>query len=131
MLLPVHIIVPYIKENIITKLQKLYSTPRNPGAGSKSPTLFVKKPLCTGDLSPTHKIFIERPATNSSLLILLENLALIPPFATLPFITLCISKDSGLTRLSKPRPSSFLQILCKEFNTISDPTWRDSLALKN
>ena len=52
----------YIKENIITKLQKLYSLPRNPRAGNKSPTLFVKKPLCTGDLLSTYKIFIEKPA---------------------------------------------------------------------
>ena len=51
----------YIKENIITKLQKLYSLPRNPRAGNKSPTLYVKKPLCKGDLLPAHKIFIERP----------------------------------------------------------------------
>ena len=42
MLLLLHIIVTYIKENIITKLQKLYSPPRNPRAGNKSPTLFVK-----------------------------------------------------------------------------------------
>ena len=31
-----------IKENIITKLQKLYSLPRNPRVGNKSPKLFVK-----------------------------------------------------------------------------------------
>ena len=60
MSLLLHIIVTYIKENIITKLQKLYSPPRNPRAGNKSPALFVKKPLCTGDLSPARKIFIER-----------------------------------------------------------------------
>ena len=51
----------YSKENIITKLQKLYSLPRNLRAGNKSPALFLKKPLCTGDILPTHKIFIERP----------------------------------------------------------------------
>ena len=51
----------YIKENITKKLQKLYSPPRNPRAGNESPALFVKKPLCKGDLSPVHKIFIERP----------------------------------------------------------------------
>ena len=45
MSLLLHIIVTYIKENIITKLQKLYSLPRNPRAGNKSPALFVKKPL--------------------------------------------------------------------------------------
>ena len=50
-----------MKEKIFTKLQKLHSPPRNPRAGNKSPALFVKKPLCTGDLSPTHKIFIEKP----------------------------------------------------------------------
>ena len=54
-------IVTYIKENIITKLQKLYSPPRNPRAGNKLPVLFVKKPLCTGNLLPASKIFIERP----------------------------------------------------------------------
>ena len=61
MSLLLHIIMTYIEENIMTKSQKLYSPPRNPRAVSKSPMLFVKKPLCMGDLSPTHKIFIERP----------------------------------------------------------------------
>ena len=51
-----HIIVTYSKKDIIPKLQKLYSLPRNPGAGNKSPVLSVKKPLCTGNLSPAHKI---------------------------------------------------------------------------
>ena len=37
MLLLLHIIVTCIKENIITKLQKLYSPPRNPRAGNKLP----------------------------------------------------------------------------------------------
>ena len=61
MSLLLHTIVTYIKENIITKLQKLYSLPRNLRAGNKSPALFLKKYLCTGDLSPAWKIFIERP----------------------------------------------------------------------
>ena len=56
-----HIIVTYIKENIIRKLQKLYSLPTNPRAGNKSPVLFVRKPLCKGNLSPVLKIFTERP----------------------------------------------------------------------
>ena len=60
-LLLLHIIVIYIKENIITKLQRLESSPRNPKADNKSPAVFVKKPLCMDDLSPTRKIFIERP----------------------------------------------------------------------
>ena len=51
-----HIIVTYSKENMIPKLQKLYSLPRNPGASNKSPVLFVKKPLCMGNLSPARKI---------------------------------------------------------------------------
>ena len=50
----------YIKENIITKLQKLYSPPRKPRVGNKLPVLFVKKPLCMGDLLPVCKIFIDR-----------------------------------------------------------------------
>ena len=62
MSLLLHIIVTYIKENIITKLQKLYSLPRNLRAGNKLPMLFVKKPLCTGNSSPACTIFIERPA---------------------------------------------------------------------
>ena len=37
------------KENIITKLQNLYSPPRNLRVGNKLPALFLKKPLCTGD----------------------------------------------------------------------------------
>ena len=47
--------------NITIKLQKLYSPPRNIRARNKSPALLLKKPLCTGDLSPLGKIFIERP----------------------------------------------------------------------
>ena len=61
MLLLLHIIVTYIKENIIAKVQKLYSPPRNPRAGNKLSVLFVKKPLCMGNLSPMRKIFIEKP----------------------------------------------------------------------
>ena len=52
----------YIKENIITKLQKSYSPPRNLRADNESPTLFLKKHFCTGNLLPMHKIFIERLA---------------------------------------------------------------------
>ena len=54
------------KENTITKLQELYSPPRNLRAGNKSPVLFLKKPLCTGDLLPSCKIFTERPDTTYS-----------------------------------------------------------------
>ena len=61
MSLLLHIIVTYVKENIITKLQKLYSLPRNPRADNNLPMLFVKKPLCMGNLLPVCKIFIERP----------------------------------------------------------------------
>ena len=50
----------YIKESIITKLQKLYSPPRNLRAANKSPMLFLKKRSCKSNLSPAHKIFIER-----------------------------------------------------------------------
>ena len=50
----------YSKENVIAKLQKLYSPPRNLRAGNKSPARFLKKPLCTSDLSPACRIFIER-----------------------------------------------------------------------
>ena len=49
------LLLPIIKENIITKLQKLYSPPRNL-------CYLWKKPLYMGDLSPTCKIFLERPA---------------------------------------------------------------------
>ena len=42
----------YMKENIITNLQKLYSQPRNLMARNKSPAIFLIKPLCMGDLSP-------------------------------------------------------------------------------
>ena len=52
----------YIEENIITKLQKLYSPPRNSRVGNKLPKLFVKKLSCMGDLLPVCKIFTERPA---------------------------------------------------------------------
>ena len=53
MSLLLYIIVTYIKENIITKLQKLYSPPRNPSAGNKFPALFVKK-------TSLHRRFIAR-----------------------------------------------------------------------
>ena len=49
------------KKNMITKLQKLYIPPRNLRAGNKLPILFLKKPLCTGDLLPVRKIFVDRP----------------------------------------------------------------------
>ena len=61
MSLLLHSIVTYIKENIITKLQKLYSPPRNARAVNKSSALFVKSLLCTDYLSPACKILIERP----------------------------------------------------------------------
>ena len=54
MLLLLHRIVTYIKENMITKLQKLYSPPINPRAGDKLLVLFVEKPLCMGDLPLLH-----------------------------------------------------------------------------
>ena len=60
-ILTLHIPVICIKENIITKLQKLYSLHRNLKVGNKQPTLFLKKPLCTCNLLPASKIFIERP----------------------------------------------------------------------
>ena len=44
-------------------------------------------------------LIVDNGFKNSSLLISLESLALIPPFATLPFVALCISEESGLTRL--------------------------------
>ena len=66
MSLLLHIIVTYIEENKITILQKLQSLPRNSRASSKLPMLFVKKPLCMGDLYPGCKIFIERPVNPTS-----------------------------------------------------------------
>ena len=53
-----------MNESITTKLQKLYSLPRNLRADNKSPVLFSKKRSSTGDLLPTHKIFIERPGVS-------------------------------------------------------------------
>ena len=50
-----------IKENIITKLQKVYSPLRNFRVCNKSPMLFLKKPLCMGHVKPGPKIFTERP----------------------------------------------------------------------
>ena len=46
----------------VTKLQKLYSLPRNLRVGNKSPLPFLEKLLCMGNLLSAHKIFIERPA---------------------------------------------------------------------
>ena len=48
MSLLLQIIVIYIKENIITKLQKLYSLPKKSMAANKSPALFVKKTSLQG-----------------------------------------------------------------------------------
>ena len=67
MSLLLHIIVTYIKEDIITKLQKLYIPPRNPMAGNKSPALYMKTPLCMGHLLAMCKIFIERPEARVSI----------------------------------------------------------------
>ena len=53
--------MPYIKESIITKLQKLYSLPKNLRVGNKSPALFLEKHSCTGNLLPMCKLFIESP----------------------------------------------------------------------
>ena len=50
-----HINVAYIKGNRITKLQKLYSPPRNLRVGNKSSMLFLEKRLCIGDLLPAQK----------------------------------------------------------------------------
>ena len=61
MSLLLQIVAIYIKENIITKLQKLYNPPKKSRTGNKSRALFVKKLRCTGNLSPARKIFIERP----------------------------------------------------------------------
>ena len=65
MSLLLHIIVTCIKENIIKKLQELYSPLRNPRAINKSPVLFEKKPLCTGNLWPARKIFTGKPVCHS------------------------------------------------------------------
>ena len=81
-----HIVI-YIKENKgdftgccptkvehrITKLQKLYSPPRNFRAGNKSPVPFLEKPLCMGDLLPAREIFIERPPGRSTKVSRLKN----------------------------------------------------------
>ena len=72
-----HIIVTYIKENKcdftgccptnvehpIRKLEKLYCPPRNLRADNKLSTPFLEKSRSTGNLSPAHEIFIERPET--------------------------------------------------------------------
>ena len=44
---------------IITKWQKLYSPPRKLRAGNQLPVLFLEKSLCTHDLLPACKIFIQ------------------------------------------------------------------------
>ena len=62
-----------IKENIITKLQKLYSLPKNLRVDNKLSVLFLKKPLQTGNLWPAHKIFIERPVIASFVCIFLRQ----------------------------------------------------------
>ena len=62
-----------IKENIITKLQKLYSLPKNLRVDNKLSVLFLKKPLHTGNLWPAHKIFIERPVIASFVCIFLRQ----------------------------------------------------------
>ena len=55
MLLLLHTIATDIKENIITKLRKLYSLPRNPRAGNKSPVLFVKNLFARAIYCPLSK----------------------------------------------------------------------------
>ena len=84
-----HIIRTYIKENRITKLQKLYSRPSNPRVGNKSSGLFVKKPFCTGDLLPTGKIFIERPVPSKEKIFFWEKRNTIFPDITKKIIFRC------------------------------------------
>ena len=55
MSLLLQIIVIYIKENIITKLPKLYSPLRNYRAGNKSPALFVKNLVARAIYRPRTK----------------------------------------------------------------------------
>ena len=57
-----HIIVTFIKENVITKLQKLYSPARKFKTGNKLSVLLLKKSLCIDSLLPMYKIFTEKPA---------------------------------------------------------------------
>ena len=54
-----HIIVTYRKYNY--KMMKIIQSIINLKTGNKSPTLFLKKSLCAGNLLPTCKILIERP----------------------------------------------------------------------
>ena len=58
MSLLLHIIVTYIKENIITKLQILYHPPRNPRAGNKSPaySFSIYRPCAKYSLKGLHAI---------------------------------------------------------------------------
>ena len=44
--------------------------------GCKSPVLLLKKPLCTGNLSPAQKIFIENPASRTN--VKLRNISVTP-----------------------------------------------------
>ena len=54
------------EENIITKLQKLYSLARNLRVGDKLPALFLKKRRWTGDLLPMLQIFVGSPALGNN-----------------------------------------------------------------
>ena len=45
--------------------------------GNKLPTLFVKKPLCMGDLSPTRKIFTGRPVIIIIIIIIIITITII------------------------------------------------------
>ena len=57
------IFVAYIKENITTKLQKLYSSSRNLRAVNKSPALVLKKTALQGGfIAGACKMLIKRPA---------------------------------------------------------------------
>ena len=60
-----------MKENIIIKIQKLYSQPRNFRVCNKPPALFLKKRFYMSNLSLMCKIFNVRPA------ILTENSSVI------------------------------------------------------
>ena len=42
---------------------QIIQSPGNLRLGNKLPALFLKKPLCMGDLLPVHKIVIESPAS--------------------------------------------------------------------
>ena len=112
-----HIIVTYIKENIISKLQKLYSPPRNLKAGNKSRKLFLKNVFARAIYCPAQNhhwkaLFFKAVCLNFILSFINKNQE--PPLErTLPSLCLsfCMPHWKGILKDTRKKPADDQQYL--------------------